>query len=277
MNRYKYIEDGEWNGEKATHLHLLDNKPLIGTTTAGKTLAKGGLPFWASGCAVKTLGWTDPKIKKNGKQIGTVPIAERVETARLVQEIIKTLTPREYLDLLDEAYKAHTVKLDESSVGGTDLHEQAELWIKAYMDGKDYEPEHESIKAFANWARKNVKRFIFSEQHVYSERLWTGGIVDCLLEDNDRKICLLDFKSSSGIYVSQKIQTAGYATQLEENGAFTPDGNLILEPLKVDCYAIWSFGMDLKEPVKEFRLDKLKEAFEHEVELYKITELGFLD
>jgi hypothetical protein len=84
MNRYQYIEKGEWNGTPASHLHLLDNKPLIGTTTAGKVLAKQGLPWWASACAVKTLGWTDPKIKKNGKQIGTVPIAERIANASLM-------------------------------------------------------------------------------------------------------------------------------------------------------------------------------------------------
>jgi hypothetical protein len=277
MNRYRYIEDGEWNGEKATHLHLLDNKPLIGVTTAGKVLNKPGLTWWSSGCAVKTLGWTDPKIKKNGKQIGTVPVAERIENASLMQETIKSVTPREYLQMLDDAYKAHTVRLDESAEGGVDLHAQAEAWIKSYMEGNDYEPDNESLKAFAVWARKRVKRFIFSEAHVYSERLWTGGIVDCLLEDIEDRIGVLDFKSSKGIYPSQKIQTAGYAIQLGENGAFTPDGNLILEPTKVDYYAIWSFGMDLQEPETEFRLEKLKKAFEYEVELYKITELGFLD
>ena len=176
MNRYRYIEEGIWNGEKASHLHLLDNKPLIGTTTAGKVISKEGLTWWASGCSVKTLGWIDPKIKKNGVQVGTVPIKDRVEAARLMQEIIKTLTPREYLQLLDNAYKAHSVKLDSSASDGTNLHALAEDWINSYMQGNDYEPEtdcNESIKKFAEWARKNVKKFLFSERYVYSERLWT--------------------------------------------------------------------------------------------------------
>jgi len=278
MNRYRYIEEGIWNGEKASHLHLLDNKPLIGTTTAGKVLSKEGLTWWASGCSVKTLGWIDPKIKKNGVQVGTVPIKDRVEAARLMQEIIKTLTPREYLQLLDNAYKAHSVKLDSSASDGTNLHALAEDWINSYMQGNDYEPEtdcNESIKKFAEWARKNVKKFLFSERYVYSERLWTGGIIDCLLIDNEDRVCLLDFKSASAIYPSQKIQTAGYSIQLEENGAFDENGNLILEPTKVDYYAIWSFGMDMVEPVKEFRCGKLKEAFEHEVALYKVIHVDF--
>lgn len=143
------------------------------------------------------------------------------------------------------------------------------------MQGNDYEPENESIKKFAEWARKNVKQFLFSERYVYSERLWVGGIIDCLLIDNEDRVCLLDFKSASAIYPSQKIQTAGYSIQLEENGAFDENGNLILEPIKVDYYAIWSFGMDMVEPVKEFRCGKLKEAFEHEVALNKIINIEF--
>jgi hypothetical protein len=269
MNRYNF--------DSENHIHLLDSRPLFGTTTVGKVLSKGGLTYWASGCAVKSLGWVDPKIKKYGKQIGTVPIAERVATAEIALGELKSLTPREYLNRLDLAYKAHSVKLNDSAEAGTDAHYEAEKWILSYMDGKDYEPEFEPVAKFAEWARKNVKRFILSEGHTYSERLWVGGIIDCLYEDLEGKICLLDFKSSSGIYISQKVQTSGYSIQLEESGAFTPDGTQILEPTKVDYYAIWSFGMDIVEPVREFRMSKLREAFEHEVCLYKITEIEFKD
>ncbi|KKL09949.1 hypothetical protein LCGC14_2560730, partial [marine sediment metagenome] len=42
------------------HLHLLDGKPLTGTSSVGNVLAKGGLVWWSSGLACAEFGWLNP-------------------------------------------------------------------------------------------------------------------------------------------------------------------------------------------------------------------------
>ena len=55
--------------EKEQHIHLLDERPLIGTTTALSVLNKP-LTWWASGLAVEALGWYNTKQKKDENEIG---------------------------------------------------------------------------------------------------------------------------------------------------------------------------------------------------------------
>lgn len=122
--------------DKEHHIHLLDNKPLYGTTTVLSVLAKP-LTWWASGLAVKELsGIEDPSVFtriKNKK-------ASAKEVLDLHQQIAKWFdihredTVDDYIVLLDKAYRAHSVKLDTTAQAGTDLHAELERFVKFCME-----------------------------------------------------------------------------------------------------------------------------------------------
>lgn len=257
-NRYKYIDEGK------QHLHTLDGKALIGTSSVSNVLAKP-LTWWASGLAVAKFGWMNKK-DENGKFRTK---EERLHQAKGQRGWIAGFTDEGYLELLDEAYAAHSKKLETSAVDGTDLHAEIEKFIKDDMAGVrgHYDPK---IDPFIIWADKNVKRFLWSEGHCYSEKLWTGGISDAGFEDKDGKFAVLDIKSSKDAYLSQFWQCAGYDIEISENGVLDKDGNLIYKLEKtIDYYVIFPFGM--KEPEAKLYLDAKggREAFEAEVFLYK--------
>ncbi len=85
--KYKYYD------EKGEHLHTLDDRPLIGTSTALKVLAKP-LTWWASGLACAELGWLNSK---------TNPDNIRLEKADDKLKEISVMGAKEYLALLDKA------------------------------------------------------------------------------------------------------------------------------------------------------------------------------
>lgn len=244
MNEYRF--------DNVNHIHTLDGKPLIGTSTMASVLAKP-LTYWAAGLAVAKFGW----INKGNKEAGFVPKELRLETSMLRRREITDLTDEEYLNLLDEAYSAHAQKLKTSAVAGTDLHAVMEAYVKTCIDSNDGKPipeyaemtsEDKKLELFSTWALLNIKRFLWSEGHCYSRDLWLGGISDCGFEDNDGKYGIIDFKSSKDVYLPQFWQCIGYAMQIEENGVFTPEGELIMKLDKpIDYVAVLPFGMEHPE------------------------------
>lgn len=258
MNRYKFDE--------TQHLHTLDGKALTGTSTALKVLSKP-LSWWASGKALELMGWTATKAEKQS----------RIDAAANVLGNIKKMGVKEYLALIDKAYRNHKDSLDKSASKGTDLHAELERYIKWIMSGKKglYTP-NERIVPFVEWSEKNVKKFLWSEAHCYSERLWTGGIADAGAILNDDSVTVIDFKSSKEAYTSQFIQCAGYALALEENGLFDKDGNFQFKVgWNFDKFIIFPFGQEKLEPWENDKpIDELKKGFENAVQLYRLLELG---
>lgn len=284
LNDYNYI-DG--NGE---HLHTLRGQPLIGTSSVADVLKKDGLTYWASGLAVAVFGATDGKVLtkiKNGK--ASEEEKEAMENSAIeVLNQIKEMNLDDYILMLHKAYGAHAVKLKDSAQQGTDLHAELERFVKYCMKSKDIltatmfalEGDQEGnmtmfdkkISPFIFWTRENVKRFLWSEIHAYSEVLWTGGISDCGYEKNDGTIGVMDFKSSKDAYDSQFFQCAGYTIEIEENGGFDKDGNKVfeLDGKKITELAVFPFGMENPEPKFYSKgVDIAKESFVAEVTLYK--------
>lgn len=263
-NRYKFECEGK------SHLHTLDGKPMIGTSSAASVLAKP-LTWWASGLACAKFGW----INKGNKKKGWTPKAKRLANAAMYFLRIKKMTDEEYLTLLDEAYAAHAEKLDSSAVEGTDLHAEIEKYIKNHMlcqksnmkDTTVYDPK---IQPFIDWSISKVKRFLWSEMHCYSERLWVGGITDFGFEDKEGLYSVGDIKSSKEAYLSQFWQDAGYDIQISENGGFDKDGNKVFTLDKpISYYTVFPFGMDKPEAQYHYDVSGSKEAFEAEILLYK--------
>lgn len=268
MYRY-YDEEGQ-------HLHELDGKPLLGTSTVVSVIPKP-LTWWASGLAVSQLGWIKPLDKRKKPTLEEIDRNEkaRINNALDMLEKYSGMTPEEYCKLLDKAYRAHADTLESAADKGTDMHAALEGYVKACLssDGTPYEIGgiHPSVAQFSAWAVENVKRFLVSEGHCYSERLWTGGITDCIAELKDGRLVIIDFKSSREAYLSQFFQAAGYDIEASENGIVDSNGNLLLKlDRPIDGYAIFPFGAEKVEP--EFRFDtaRLRKGFEACVELYKV-------
>ncbi len=265
--------------DSTKHIHLLDGKPLIGTSSMASVLAKP-LTWWASGLACAKFGWINKK-DENGK---FRTLDERLQTAFKMWKKISGMSNEEYLDLLDDAYKAHSVKLSSSAEAGTDMHSVMEEYVKYCIEKNEGLPfagykssfvnvsdsNKEKLQILVDWSVQKVKRFIGSEDNCYSRVLWLGGVVDCVYEDMDGKYVILDFKSSKEVYLSQFWQAVGYAIQLEENGAFTSDGVLKYKLDKPISYvAVLPFGM--KEPEVFYNEDMSggKDAVVSMLTLYK--------
>lgn len=248
--------------DSKNHIHKLNDKPLMGTSTVLQIIAKP-LTWWASGLAVSKLGWSNPKLTSQ---------SERHEKANASLEEIKGLDSVEYLKLLDSAYRAHADNLKTASEGGVDLHAELEKFVKFKMTGEapDNTMFDAKIMPFIEWTEKNVKRFLWSEMYCYSEKMWVGGITDCGAELNSGEIVIIDFKSSKEAYPSQFFQIAGYDIQIEENGGFTEDGKSIFKlPKPVSQYIIVPFGAKDPYPVVIRDIEGCRDAFKGALTVYK--------
>jgi len=270
MNRYKFIDEGK------QHLHTLDGKPLIGTSTALQVLARP-LTWWASGLAVQELGWIKKlDTRKSTKEECAKNAIERRERASEMKTKIESMSPEDYLNLLDCGYKAHSVKLDKSADKGVDMHAELEKYVLECLNlslGIPCETEsiHPSVQIFSKWAVENVKRFIASEGYCYSEELWVGGIFDLLLEMKNGDIVLMDFKSSKEAYMSQFFQCGGYDLQITENGILDKDGNEMQRLEKpITSYAIFPFGAEKPEPKFHYNTKEAQDGFLAALALHKI-------
>lgn len=262
-NKYRFLD--------TKHVHQIykdgDWKNLIGTSGIPGVLNKPGLTWWAADLAVSNFGWTPKKDKKTDKWI---PKAFRLAKAKEVLDGIKTMGTEEYLDLLDTARMAHSTNLGTTAKAGTDLHSLAEAWIKGQIDGSNIEP-HPQIMPLVNWAKKNVKKWLWSEMHCYSEEYWLGGITDAGFEDNEGRIAVLDIKSSKEAYISHFIQCAGYDIEITERGGYTSEGEKIFTLEKpISYYAVLPFGMEEPQVQTRHNVEELRNAFIACASLYKL-------
>lgn len=275
-NRYRFDE--------VAHVHSLDNKPLIGTTTALGIIGKE-LSWWSSGMACKEMGWLPKNRDENNQEINRYDKAgleerqlQRITAAGVKLTDIKLMTIKQYLTLLDTAYRAHHEHKEARAVEGTDVHKLVEDYIHFKMNGGEvvaddelfpYVPP-ESIQPFVRWCDKNVKRFLFSEIHCYSERLWVGGKTDFGYESIQGDYVLADVKSREKWYFSDMAQCGGYALQIIENGGLDKNGKDIFRLDKpFTAHAMFPITEKFKEPFISAHCQDNEDAFENAVNLYK--------
>lgn len=252
-NRYKFDADG--------HVHLLHGKPLMGTSTVVGALGKP-LTYWAAGCALTPLGWLNRK--KSTKK-------ERIDAARLSLRHISTLEPWGYESLLEQCYHAHTKQKGLAAADGTSTHKALEHYVQHCIDDDGGEPHLglpeyniEAVEVFAKWSVGNVKRFIWSEKHCYSEQLWVGGISDCGAVLRNGRRAIIDFKRK-GCYYSQFVQVGGYALQAAENGLLDGEGKEFMPSWFADDVIVFPNAGD---PRTE-EAGRFAHLFEGVVEQYK--------
>lgn len=250
------------------HVHTLNGKPLMGTTTLIKEVMPPMLSWYGSGLACKALGWYDRKEGRSNYQPDEVGMPRLIESLAEVQK----MTPAEYLNLLDIAYKAHDVYKREKGDWGTQTHAAIESAVRiaiktnhGYLENTPY--KNEAVERFATWGRG--KKFIHSEVNVYSEKLWLGGIIDLIYQENDGYY-MADVKTSKAVYPSQFIQEGLYDAQQRENGFFDAQGRKVGEPMEILGYTVVNIPVKGKIKYPTYRgTQQLREFAPNLVQLYK--------
>ncbi len=165
-----------------------DGTPIIGTTSVTGILDKSSpLMAWA----VNSMATLLMKNVLNGERIslGSIEIAKK-EYRRFKQEAADI---------------------------GSLIHEWIEKWIT--LKKKPEIPEDEKVRngviAFLKWIKEKKVEFDNSELIIYSKKNDVAGIMDA--EGHiDGKKCIIDFKSSKGIYNEYRYQLASYWSAREE-------------------------------------------------------------
>ena len=122
-----------------------------------------------------------------------------------------------------EAQDLHQKKKQEAADVGTLIHDWCEKYIKAKLKVKGYTvpdmPEEKNVQigvsAFLDWEQEHKVKFVSSERVIYSRKYDYIGKMDieCIV---DGDLCLVDLKSSNGLYNTVRAQTAAYLKADEE-------------------------------------------------------------
>ena len=114
-------------------------------------------------------------------------------------------------------------KRDEAGDLGTQAHELVELHING-MTIEDGYPE-KAMQGFENylqWEQNNRITIVAQEMELVSEEYKFGGCPDAIGIDSQDRVCLLDWKTSNGVYPDYLIQMAAYKQLWEENNPDQP-------------------------------------------------------
>ena len=127
-------------------------------------------------------------------------------------------------DLAIEAVIQNDVAKDGAVDIGKEMHDFLEKYIKFKLKMKGYETMPEipnipealtGVNAFFEWEKEHKPKYISSERIVYSMKHDCSGTLD-LEAVIDGITCLVDFKSSNGLYNTVRGQTASYCFFDEE-------------------------------------------------------------
>lgn len=178
-----------------SHQYWVDGKRKTGVTTIiGIKDKSGALVPWAT-------------------EVGADFLLEKLATGQPITE----------QDIM-RACDLHRERKQEAADIGTIIHDWCEKYIKFKLKEKGYTavpefPEDRNaqigVNAFLDWEKEHNVKFISSERVVYSRKYDFIGTMD-IEAKVDGKVCLVDLKSSNGLYNTVRMQTAAYAKADEE-------------------------------------------------------------
>ncbi len=131
-------------------------------------------------------------------------------------------------EIIEMGALQHKIKKDSAAMIGTEAHD----WAQAYFEGKKPKmPKNENVKngvlAFLKWIDENKIKPIKNEFVIYSKKYDFVGRCDAAASVNKIK-CIVDYKTSSGIYNEMRYQTAAYQFADEEESGQHYDGRWII-------------------------------------------------
>lgn len=170
-----------------------------------------------------------------------------------------------------DAEEQHTIKKAEAANIGTMVHD----WIEQYVKGNtpempDSKEAQIGVNAFLDWVGANKVIFKSSERAVYSRKHDFVGTMDIEAKVNG-KLCLIDIKTSNGIYNTYNMQTAAYVKADEEESGREYHGRWIIR-LSKETEKEYNARMKKKNSNRE---RKGKEPVDYPP--YQVFEAKFLD
>lgn len=133
---------------------------------------------------------------------------------------------------IEEGAMLHKVRKEEAATIGDIAH----TWIEQHIKGEKPEmPEDPkviiAISGFLDWVKEHKVKFISSERVVYSKKHGFIGKMD-IEAKVDGDLCLVDIKTSNGLYNTYSMQTAAYVKADEEESAREYKGRWLIRLAK---------------------------------------------
>ena len=156
--------------------YKLDGERVPGTTTiTGRFADKGGLMYWAF---------------NQGK------LAEKGEIESLY-------------DKRDEAAESGTLAhaMIESHIKGIDWHDHED--VTGQESDEVIKQAKKGYKNALNWLEQSRIEIVLTEPQLISKEHRFGGSPDAIGKDTEGRYCLLDWKTSSGLYPDYLVQVGG--------------------------------------------------------------------
>lgn len=190
-----------YNGEvelvfdSVKHTYEANGKIVFGVTSVTGILDKPALVYWSANMGAE--------------------FADKVLVPGLV---IDELNKPAIIDGIKTAWRKRSK--DAADIG-TAVHKYLEEYLNAGINGDPLPPMpvneniYNAIKAFLEWTRENKVKFVAAERKVYSQKYGYAGTLDALGYVNG-ELCIIDFKTSSGIFPEMFIQTSAYAKAVNE-------------------------------------------------------------
>jgi len=209
MEKTKLYNDSvELVFNEAKHTYTIDNKIIQGVTGVCGVINKPALVPWAA-------------------KVGHDFLLANFEPGRPYDEI-------EIADLAADMKVAHRKQTNKAATIGTMAHNYIEGAIKYKLgvwDNKPKKPANKqalnAINAYAEFAKHYEIEYHASEPKVYSKLYGYAGTLDIDATINGKR-CIVDLKTSNGIYPEMWLQTAAYQQARQEELGIKYDERWIL-------------------------------------------------
>jgi ATP-dependent exoDNAse (exonuclease V) beta subunit len=184
------------------HLYTLDKQPVFGVTTAGKH----GYP------ASKQITNWQTKHSARYAMSAVIPLVQKKKrvTKKMMEEIAEASLDA-YAKPLGAAADIGTIVHDYAYHTESGLHYDMEQWA----EHPDIKKVRAGIRAWNTWKARNKDEVVSLEALVGSYTRMYAGRLDRLSRRGEQ-VVLGDYKTSSGFYVSQFVQAAGYRRAVRE-------------------------------------------------------------
>ena len=113
-------------------------------------------------------------------------------------------------------------KRDAAADAGTLAHSLVECHINGVKnpiipDDETGQKARQGFQNYLTWQENNKIQIIEQEVGLVSEKYQYAGCLDAIGIDSNMNLCILDWKTSNGVYVDYLIQIAAYKALWEEN------------------------------------------------------------
>lgn len=167
-------------------------------------------------------------------------------------------------------------KRDEAAEAGTLAHSLVEARIHGQtlpdLSGHSPDIAKKAMQGYENyihWQEDNRIEIVYQEMELVSAIHLYGGCPDAIGRDSRGQLCILDWKTSNGVYQDYLIQIAAYRQLWEENVPTEPitGGFHLLRFSKEQADFAHHYWSELDEAWRQFVL--FREAYEIDKKLKK--------